>query len=125
MGELEKQVSDGAAFLEALHQDRWGDWIPVTDRMPEQGQKVWYYGEKPHFDMVFFERGEYEKEGRIHYFFGDRGVLSNIGASRDVMFWQPDTGQDRPEPPKVKINYPKPVEIQDGIAVFKFKKEDE
>ena len=100
-------------------------WISVDDKMPEQNQKVWYYGEKPYFDLVFFERGEYEKDGRIHFFFGDRGVLSNIGASKDVMFWQPDTGQDKPDPPKAEIKYPEPVAIQGGFAVFKFKKEDE
>ena len=115
-------AKQGAEFLQRLHHDQWGDWVLVTDRMPEQGQKVWYYGEKPHFDMVFLARGKYEQEDGIHFFFGDRGVLSNIGASKDVMFWQPDTGQDKPDPPKVKINYPKPDEIQDGIAVYKFKK---
>ena len=100
-------------------------WISVDDKMPEQGQKIWYYGEKPHFDLVFLARGEYEQEERIHYFGGRHGVLSNIGASKDIMFWQPDTGQDKPDPPKVKIKHPEPVAAQDGIAVFKFKKEDE
>lgn len=51
------------------------EWISVNDRMPENGQKVWYFFHHDHFGFTIFDRGSFE------YYEDD-----------DVSRW-PDTGK--------------------------------
>jgi len=80
-------------------------WILITDRLPEHGQKVWYYGEKPYLDnLVLRDSGTFEIEEDGHNcFLGDRGgFLSDYGGS-DVSHWMPNVGQEEPAPPNVEL----------------------
>ena len=63
------------------------NWISTKERMPEEGQKVFYY-----FDYVGVNRGSYSD---YHCFHGSRGFLTG-----DVTFWMPDDGRtEYPLPP--------------------------
>lgn len=67
------------------------DWILVSERLPEEGQKVIYY-----FKMVGIHIGRYTKEiddeGYEHnVFYGRDGFLED-----DVTHWMPF-----PDPPEV------------------------
>ena len=67
------------------------DWIKVTDKLPEEGQRVFYY-----FKKVGVHRGHYyTSEPYGSTFYGPNGWLTD-----DVTHWMPDEGQPLPEPPK-------------------------
>lgn len=61
------------------------DWISVTVRYPDKGQKVLYY-----FEPIGIATGQYDKE--YNQFYGKLGFLTD-----DVTHWKP-----LPEPPKDK-----------------------
>jgi len=54
-------------------------WIKVSDRLPEEGQEVFYY-----FKHTGIARGHYKKTEYGDCFYGDRGFLTN-----DVTHWMP------------------------------------
>jgi len=72
-------------------------WISAMDRLPQHGQKVWYYG--PHLG-VWRGRYEYHAEAMAspHLFLCEEspGVCDRM----DAPWWMPVTGE-RPVPPKV------------------------
>lgn len=72
-------------------------WISTEDKMPEVGQKVWYY-----FDRVGRWRGTFDgyyvdSEGiewkDLHMFSGEYGFLTG-----DVTHWMPDQEEAPDEP---------------------------
>jgi len=68
------------------------EWIKVEDRLPEKGEKVFYY-----FEHVGVWKGEYRGMTSFGPQFGSKegGFLTG-----DVTHWQPSIGQDDPESPK-------------------------
>lgn len=71
-------------------------WIKTNDRLPEQGEKVWYY-----FEPVGVNRGHFKTEtmknvGDFQCFGGKKGWLCD-----DVTHWMPRNDNDlKPIPPE-------------------------
>jgi hypothetical protein len=53
------------------------EWISVKDRLPDDGQDVWYY-----FKITDVNIGKYDAERNC--FYNDKGWLCG-----DVIYWQP------------------------------------
>jgi hypothetical protein len=75
------------------------NWIKVSDRLPNEGQAVWYY-----FDICGVYHGEYQRtpiddfmpDAYMDCFFSESGFLCD-----DVTHWMPYSDGDKtPEPPQ-------------------------
>lgn len=71
------------------------EWISVEDRLPDDGQKVFYYFEP--VDVHAGRFSQYVENGYKHALFGGAGGF----LTDDVTHWQPrESGQPLPEPPE-------------------------
>ena len=69
------------------------NWLKVADKLPEEGQHVWYY-----FEHTGVWEGHYKRKGRCNIFYGEGGFLMD-----DVTHWMPWT-ENEPEAPAINQN---------------------
>lgn len=68
-------------------------WIRIDEKLPEEGQKVFYYFEV--FKQVYDGFYTKDKEMGFNVFHGDHGFLGD-----DVTYWMPrNDGDQEPNPP--------------------------